>query len=100
MTNDEISLREYFTKWVEHLEINIAAKWVAHEEVHAMGQRAFDSTVEAFKVKLDEHNKFREQQVLERAEFLRRDVYDRELKALELKIDSHEKWIDNMNGRL
>jgi carbonic anhydrase len=100
MTSDEISLREYFTKWLETLEENISAKWKAHDEVHKLLKEALDLAMVMLKEKLAEMNNFREQQNQERGEFLKQQVYDIEHRALEKRVADHGKWIDNMNGRL
>jgi hypothetical protein len=101
-TRDEnnVPFREYIDNRLKALEQRFEERWKAHEEIHAMGQRALDTALLRSDDKFESVNNFREQVLQERVDFLRNDVYEREHKALELKVDGHSKWIDNMTGRL
>jgi hypothetical protein len=97
---NEVSFREYIDNRFKAIEQRFEERWKAHEEIHAMGQRALDTALLRSDDKFESVNKFREQILQERTAFLRQDVYEREHKALELKVDANGKWIDNMTGRL
>ena len=98
--DDEVSLRDYIEQRLREIERKEDARWKAHEDIHEMGQRAFDIAQQRTDDKFTDANRFREQVLEERAMFLRHDVYEREHKALEMKVDANSRWIDNMNGRL
>jgi len=98
--NHDVSLREYIEHRLNAIEKLTDERWKAHEDIHAMGQRALDTALLRSDDKFEGVNRLREQVLEERAHFLRRDVYEREHKALELKISDQRTWIDNMNGRM
>jgi len=96
----DVSLREYIENRLHAIEKLTDERWKSHEEIHSMGQRAFDAAMLRTDDKFESINRLREQVLEERGHFLRRDVYEREHKALELKISDQRTWIDNMNGRM
>jgi len=100
MTNDEISLREYFTKWIETLEQKIGDRWLAHEETHKLLKEALDLAMVMLNEKLREMNNFREQQNQERGEFLPRIEYKLEYQQLEKRVELVEKAKTTLEGRL
>ena len=97
---NNVPFREYVDSRLREIEQRFEEHWKAHEDIHAMAQRALDTALLRSDDKFESVNRFREQVLEERSAFLRHDVYEREHKALELKVDTHGKWIDNMNGRL
>ena len=100
MPNEQISLREHFDARCDYLYELFEARWRAHEQVHEMGQRAVDAAFEAAQTKLHELNEVRQQSMEDRADFLRRDVYEGDYRVLQVKVEAQGKWIDNMSGRL
>lgn len=96
----DISFREHFEERLRSVEKLEDARWKAHEEVHEMGQKAFDVAMARSDDKFDSVNKFREQVLEERSVFMRRDTYESDHKILEDKVATQQQWIDNMSGRL
>ena len=96
MTNEEISLREYFE-----------ARWKAHEKEHESLQRAIDTAVETLDFRLSEMNQFRQQIQEERGAFTTKVEAESHNRELEGKIETNAKAVSalelaksNMDGRI
>lgn len=100
MTNDEISLRDYFE-----------ARWTAHEAVHDQLKENINTSMQNIDRRLEEMNEFRAQIQQERGEFLGKQEYDSRRRELEIRInaakDIQDKRINtlelaksNMDGRM
>ena len=96
MTNDEISLREYFE-----------ARWKAHENEHKSLQRAIEAAVSTLEMRLGEMNQFRQQIQEERGAFMTKVEGESHHRELETKIDTNAKAVSalelaksNMDGRI
>jgi hypothetical protein len=93
-------IREHFEQRLEkledaHLAQRLAAmekledaRWLAHQEVHRLGQMALDEGVKTVNFRLGTMNEFREQYDAERIEFIRKEVFNSEFKTLESKFES------------
>lgn len=100
MTNDEISLREYFE-----------ARWEAHKNEHKLLASAIDRAGQDIDRRLEEMNQFRAQIQEERGEFLTKMEYESRHRELEIRLsttkDGQDKRIgalelakSNMDGRI
>ncbi len=84
---DYISFKEHLEERLAAIENLQDALWLAHRDVHAMGQRAIDEAVKTVNVRLEAMNEFRTQIYQERTEFLKVPIFDSEHKTLETKLD-------------
>ncbi len=84
---DYISFKEHLEERLAAIENLQDALWLAHRDVHAMGQRAIDEAVKTLNVRLETMNEFRAQIYQERSEFLKIQVYESEHRILESKLD-------------
>jgi chaperonin cofactor prefoldin len=100
VTNDEISLREYFE-----------ARWKAHEHEHEMLAGGIETGQKDIDRRLEEMNQFRAQIQQERGEFLTKMEYESRHRELEVRLstnkDAQDKRLNilelaksNMDGRL
>ena len=106
----EIPLKEHMESLLISIQKLEDERWAAHLQVHAMGQRAFDSAFITVDSRLETMNEFRAQIAGERSHFLSREVYDTEHASLEAKVDnkyevlmtrlaSLENYKSNMDGK-
>lgn len=108
--DDEISFREHFEELLKSSDKLADERWSAHERVHTVGQKAMDATVESIYLRLEQMNKFREDVVEDRADFVRNDIYAAAHTVLQNKLEAEiesnrrrlgeiEKFKSNLEGR-
>lgn len=107
---DDIPFREHFEELLKAAWKLEDERWAAHEKLHAVGQKALDSMIESIYLRLEQMNKFREDVVTDRAEFVRTDIYSAAHTVLQHKIEAEiettrqriseiEKFRSNLEGR-
>lgn len=107
---DDVSFREHFEELLKAAWKLEDERWTAHEKFHAVGQKALDAMIESIYLRLEQMNKFREDVVTDRAEFVRMDIYnaaytvlqhkmEAEIEASRQRITEVEKFRSNLEGR-
>jgi hypothetical protein len=96
-TGEEISYREHFEELLKAAAKLEDERWIAHEKIHAVAQKADDATIEAIHIRLEQLNELRRQTIEDRADFVRRDIYTAAHEALKAKMDND---VDKVNQRI
>lgn len=98
MTNEEISLRDFFESLLSERQKADHAQWASHNAVHLQESQARSIAEIEINRRLNELNELRKQVIDDRFQFITKPEFYLSRDSMTTDIAAHEKWKNQMEG--